>query len=188
MQSATVITRDDDLFSSMTAFVAKTRRFFPELGDFVFKSLSLRLDSPPPSHLFEFLLFLVTRVNGILAKNVPPGDFTVTKEHYNPPKYGRAYYFTEDGQRMRTTRGFSIHKKTSVNFDDVPDANRCQKSFPMVAKKGTTYLFLWFCPVHGHCYGFHIIPNSEGRKDAATSLYGYLEDAPETIFMTFLVR
>jgi len=35
-------------------------------------------------------------------------------------------------------------------------------------------LFLWFCPAHGHCYGFHVIPGSEGRKDPANSLYTFL--------------
>ena len=89
--------------------------------------------------------------------------------------------------QLRSPRLFEIdRKKTSKrdNFDDDPD-KLCSKSFPVVSKRGTTYLFLWFCAAHGHCYGFHMIPGSEGRKDAANSLYCYLEKAPETIFYDF---
>ena len=40
-------------------------------------------------------------------------------------------------------------------------------------------MFLWFCPKHGHCYGFHIGNGSGGQKDAAYSLYTHLPEAPE---------
>lgn len=47
-------------------------------------------------------------------------------------------------------------------------------------------MFLWFCPKHyGHCYGFHIITGSEGRKDPFCSAYTYLEQAPEELFYDF---
>ena len=36
----------------------------------------------------------------------------------------------------------------------------CTKNYPVVGRKGTSYLFLWFCPLHGHCYGYHMIPFS----------------------------
>jgi hypothetical protein len=42
-------------------------------------------------------------------------------------------------------------------------------------------MFLWFCPVHGHCYGFHLVPSSEG-KDHFYSLYKYLSEPPEDVF------
>ena len=43
-------------------------------------------------------------------------------------------------------------------------------------------MFLWFCPVHGHCYGFHLISGGEGRKDPFSSLFKYMERAPEVVF------
>ena len=43
-------------------------------------------------------------------------------------------------------------------------------------------MFLWFCPQHGHCYGYHVIPSAEGRKDALASLYKYLPACPDRIF------
>ena len=46
-------------------------------------------------------------------------------------------------------------------------------------------MFLWFCPIHGHSYGFHIINGGEGRKDPFSSLYKYLPEPPEEIFYDF---
>ena len=41
------------------------------------------------------------------------------------------------------------------------------------------------CPVHGHCYGFHIIPGSEGRKDPFSALFKYKEEPPQHLFYDF---
>ena len=46
-------------------------------------------------------------------------------------------------------------------------------------------MFLWFCPKHGHCYGFHIGNGSGGQKDAAYSLYTHLPEAPEILLYDF---
>ena len=46
-------------------------------------------------------------------------------------------------------------------------------------------MFLWFCPMHGHCYGFHIIEGAEGRKDAFDSAYKYMEEAPEELYYDY---
>ena len=81
-------------------------------------------------------------------------------------------------------RQFTIDEKSTSNFDDIP-SNVCNKKFPLVTKKGTSYLFLWFCALHGHCLGFHIIPGSEGRKDPAASLYTHSSTAPDVICYDF---
>ena len=39
--------------------------------------------------------------------------------------------------------------------------------------------------MHGHCYGFHIIPGSEGRKDPHASLNTHCEIAPKNIVYDF---
>ena len=66
----------------------------------------------------------------------------------------------------------------------MPDAFS-NKKFSQVSKKGTSYLCLCFYPQHGHWFGYHIITESEGRKNAATSLYTHLEVAPEIILYDF---
>ena len=104
---------------------------------------------------------------------------------YNPAKFGHVYYFHKHGCQVRKIRGFTADK-TSVNnnFYDIP-SSVCNKSFPQVSKKVTLYLFLWFCPIHGNCYWYHIIPVSESRKDPTASLYTPLEKAPENVLYDF---
>ena len=120
------------------------------------------------------------------AKDIAPLSSSPMDGTYNPAKFGRAYYFSEHGSQIRPMRLFPLDKpnNTAHNFDDSPDI-LCQKRFPQVSKQGTSYLFLWFCPVHGHCYGFHVIPESEGRKDPAASLYTHLENAPDLVLYDF---
>ena len=43
-------------------------------------------------------------------------------------------------------------------------------------------MFLWFCPIHGHSYGFDLIAGGEGRKDPFSSLFKYKPTAPDEIF------
>ncbi|KAL3863004.1 hypothetical protein ACJMK2_004786 [Sinanodonta woodiana] len=73
-------------------------------------------------------------------------------------------------------------------YDDEPARaeERSNKKYPEVGRKDATYLFLWFDPQnYGHCYGYHMIPGHEGRKDPAYSAYAYMENAPEEIFYDF---
>ena len=99
--------------------------------------------------------------------DVLPEPPKVIENSYNPPKLGRAFYFETHGMQVPNVRIFSIdvsNKKKENNFDD-KTFDLCTNVFSQVREKGMTYLFLWFCPRHGHCYGFHIISGSEGRKD-----------------------
>ena len=96
----------------------------------------------------------------------------------NPPKFGQAHYFNREGTQIRETRKFECDNAK------IGDSNHeaCTKKYPQVAKRGSTFLFLWFCPLHGHCYRDH---RSEGRRDSACSLYNHLEVAPEIIYYDF---
>ena len=46
-------------------------------------------------------------------------------------------------------------------------------------------MFVYFCPIHGHSYGFHLINGSEGRKDPFGALYKYKENMPKHLFYDF---
>ena len=74
-------------------------------------------------------------------------------------------------------------KRTYDNNTEVDD--KCCKNFPSVSYSGFCYMFLWFCPVHGHCYVFHLISDDEGRKDPFSSLYKYKPIAPDELFYNF---
>ena len=73
-----------------------------------------------------------------------------------------------------------------INYDDNPEVDEpCTKLYPNVNYGGFGYMFLWFCPLHGHSYGFHLISGSEGRKDPFASLYKYMRQMPDHIFYDF---
>jgi len=52
-------------------------------------------------------------------------------------------------------------------------------------KKGRIDLFLLFCPYHGHCYGGHIVPHAEGRKDPFHSIFCFMPEAPQVFIYDF---
>ena len=62
---------------------------------------------------------------------------------------------------------------------------KCSKKYTLVTLKRTTYIFLWFCPHHGHCSGCHVNDGSEERKDPANFLILYLKVEPQVIFYDF---
>jgi len=137
----------------------------------------------PSRDVLSLLLYCAEAVKHLHSFDTPPEPAIPIPGTYNPPKYGRAYYFTEHGSQVREMRKFPIDKG-ATNYDDIP-ANKCEKSFKQISHKGISFMFLWFCPLHGHCYGYHIIPGSEGRKDAAASLYTHLPKAPKQVFYDF---
>ena len=71
---------------------------------------------------------------------------------------------------------------TRKNYDDNPLIDgHCNKIFPSVFYGGYGYMFIWFCPIHGHMYGFHLIDGAEGRKYPFSSLFKYKEEMPDDI-------
>ena len=46
-------------------------------------------------------------------------------------------------------------------------------------------MFVHFCPIHGHSYGFHLINGSEGWKDAFAAQYKYKEKMSQHLFYDF---
>ena len=140
------------------------------------------------SDIIIFLEHLAQRVLAIFTGCKEPDLVCPKPGSYNPAKFGRAYYFTAHGQQVRDIPNYTMGSRSSSNYDDEParEADKCFKKFPEVGRKGTTYLFLWFDPQHyGHCYGYHMIPGHEGRKDPACSAYAFLETAPAEMFYDF---
>ncbi len=98
---------------------------------------------------------------------------------YNPESLGRAYYFTPHGGQLRQMPYYETKNEPD-------DSSQCKKMYPEASKSGTTYLCVIFDPQHyGHCYGFHIIVNSEGRKDVFTPVFLYKNIAPKELFYDF---
>lgn len=169
--------------NSLVHMISKMRTYSYELSHLVETSLST--DESTLNSCLSLISYCAEFVKICHINDVKADPPVPMLSSYNPPKFGRAYYFTDHGNQVREMRRFPIDgvNKTAI-FDDAPDI-RCEKRFPQVSKSGSSYLFLWFCPEHGHCFGFHIIPGSEGRKDPAASLYTHLETAPDTIVYDF---
>ena len=172
----------------LRVFIYRSKFFCPELSSLLLSS-ALANNQSPHADIVQLIQYLVYFIRNIHSYDEPAVEPEPIPGTYNPPKYGRAYYFNAHGCQVRKVREFSIDKdkdkdKQQPIFDDKPDLP-CDKRYPVVSKKGTTYVFLWFCPLHGHCYGFHIIPGSEGRKDPSASLITHSNIAPDDILYDF---
>jgi hypothetical protein len=155
----------------------------PELAMF----LSVFLKSRRRDIAITFLTGMACHINCIHVDDIPPEEPSAIPNSYNPPKNGRAYYFRPDGFQVRQTRLFDIDHLPSSHDSG---GRSCQKFYPKVSTKGTAFLFLWFCPLHGHCYGGHIISGGEGRKDPSASIYQFILAWRRRLawcFMNFLV-
>lgn len=140
---------------------------------------SVRREDFVMQEMCDFVHSLCVLVESVHADDVAAGIGSPIVGSYNPEKFGCAYYFSPHGCRVRLPLNYSGSANPTV------EAESCTKIYPFVSRGGFTYSFLWFCPIHGHCYGFHLIPGSEGRKDAFFSLYSYLPEPPKEIFYDF---
>ena len=121
--------------------------------------------------IVSFVLQLINRIEYLHnTKNRPTPDIEEIPNSYNPSK-GIAYYFTPSGNQIRKMPGYE-EVGGKKNYDDPPEVDgACTKNYPGVSYGGFGYILLWFCPIHGHCYGFHLISGGEGRKDPFSSLF-----------------
>ena len=133
----------------------------------------------------DFCEELINKVKDVHKADDPKPQVRRKPGTYDP-RSGTAYYFTEHGDQLRDLPQYDVCASSLKNHDDIPGVDRpCRKLFPEVSFGGFGYLFLWFCPIHGHSYGFHMIAGSEGRKDPFASLYKYCEEMPEHVFYDF---
>ena len=172
--------------STVLMFANHLHKFNKEIAELISTSAMHNSQGIPSSEVISHLSYLASFVESIHDVDLPAEEPIPIDHTYNPPKFGRAFYFQNDGKQVRKMRKFTIdnQKKDSNNYDDKPE-EACNKIFPQVSKAGMTYLFLWFCPMHGNCLGFHMIPGSEGRKDPAAALYTHLAMPPKVAFYDF---
>ncbi|XP_069108872.1 uncharacterized protein [Argopecten irradians] len=180
---------EDRLFNSI---MHKLRFFCPEIRTLIANSMYCNFDRQGenvlPDDILSFVRYILNRVSTI--EMYPSEQASEQLGTYNPPKYGRAYYFSPSGCSVRSIRNFTIDQgktcRNTVADDNPMPFETCNKLFSkvQVSARGSTSLFLWFCPSHGHCYGFHMA-YAEGRKDPYASLYSYLEIPPDEIFYDF---
>ena len=134
----------------------------------------------------KFIQHLVELVIEMHANDLHPVQPQIIPGTYYPPN-GVAYYFSPTGEQLRKLPKYKVVKTSkTANFDDNPLVDKqCTKNYPGVSHDGYGYMFVYFCPIHGHSYGFHLINGSEGRKDAFAALYKYKEKMPQHLFYNF---
>ena len=143
----------------------------------------LLLDATATDTVLEvvnFIRALLQFVEDVHSQDRETADPVPIPGTYDPPS-GTAYYFTEHGQKLREMP----HYKVSDSANETYRAAPCNKKYPQVSSGGWGYMFLFFCPIHGHCYGFHLVDGAEGRKDPFSALYKYKPHAPKDIFYDF---
>ena len=123
--------------------------------------------------MLAFCKYLLSKIKDIHKTNRPVPEVKEIPGTYDP-RSGTAYYFSEFGNQLRKMPVYKVASKLDIcgtdGCDEEPEVDKCQKYFPRVNYGGFGYIFLWFCPVHGHSYGFHCINGGEGRKDVFSSL------------------
>ena len=161
---------NDDVRS---ALLAKVSVYAPEISTLLRVASSFEVIV----EIYQFIQYLtqfVVNVHISDNRNCEPEH--VPSLTYNP-EFGTAYYFTESGNAVRTLPHY--------NIGDDSASSTCSKTYPQVSYGGFAHTLLWFCPIHGHCYGFHVIQGSEGRKDPFSSMFKYMPEAPEEVFYDF---
>ena len=134
----------------------------------------------------KFLQLLISNIETVHHQNRDAPPAQEQPNTYNP-QGGIAYYFTPYGNKLRDMPTYEVNGNSKkANYDDNPEVeDPCNKYYPNVSFGGYGYMFLWFCPIHGHSYGFHLIDSGEGRKDPFSSLFKYMEEPPKHIFYDF---
>ena len=159
------------------------RKYNPHISDLFW----IASDVGKVEQLVDFLKYLIDKVESVHYRDPNPTEIREMPNTYDP-RTGTAYYFTESGNQLREmpTYQADIEKdKRKKNEDEANDEGECRKKYPMVSFGGYSYILLWFCPLHGHTYGFHLIDGAEGRKDPFCSLVKYLEEMPEELYYDF---
>ena len=147
----------------------------------------LLLDATATDTVLEvvnFIRALLQFVEDVHSQDRETADPVPIPGTYNPPS-GIAYYFTEHGQKLREMPHYKVSDSGRGGTDEAYRAPPCTKKYPQVSSGGWGYMFLFFCPIHGHCYGFHLVDGAEGRKDPFSALYKYKPHAPKDIFYDF---
>ena len=118
-----------------SAFCENLREVSPEFANLVQCVMHF------PNSLFKDIILLLCLCSSMVIyihdHDVPPEQAQLIPRSYNPPQYGRAYYFENHGHQVRQMRKFSIDSKSGQNFDDYPSV-KCEKIFPQVSKRGVS--------------------------------------------------
>ena len=167
-----------DKDENCTKEIGWMRKYNSQVSDLIW----LSLQNGSRNYIVQFLNYLMEKMECVHYPDPQPTPVEEMPNTYDP-RTGTAYYFTESGNKVRKLPEYEMTRKSQkYRKTEDPIDGPCRKKYPKVSFGGYSYMFLWFCPVHGHCYGFHLIDGAEGRKDVFSSLMKYKETMPKELF------
>ena len=131
------------------------RRYNTQISDL----FALSIKSSSTAVLPPFFRYLTEKVKSIQYGDLQPTPVEEIEGTYDP-RTGTAYYFTVSGSQLQKMPQYEKNLKDNKNREPRQDQD-CRKVYPTVSHGGYSYILLWFCPIHGHSYGFHIIDGAE---------------------------
>ncbi|EJD35857.1 hypothetical protein AURDEDRAFT_74900 [Auricularia subglabra TFB-10046 SS5] len=81
--------------------------------------------------------------------------------------------------------GLRTDGKVDRNVVSGADGIGCSKYYAEYGQKGYTGGVVAFWCTHGICYGFHCVPEGEGRNDAFSAMYTRWPKAPRAVIYDF---
>ena len=105
--------------------------------------------------VMNFIEYIMDKIQLVHSVNCAVQESEDILNTYYPPG-GSAYYFTESGAQVRKLPLHAVDATSTrkKNYDDNPQADKpCTKLYPLAVLG----FFLFFCSVHGHTYGSHVI-------------------------------
>ena len=127
------------------------------------------------------------KYNLSIQSTVPVQEPEEIPNTYYPPR-GSAYYFTESGAQVRKLPVHAVDATSTrkKNYDDNPQVDKpCTKLYPLASWGGDfCHMFLFFCPVHGHTYGFHLIGGERAVKTHSVPCLSICPMPQKSCFMT----
>ena len=98
-----------DLFRNISLAnppINEIKRFSPSVANFL--KAFVDQDGLLDELIINFMSSLCNEIIQIHTADIPPESPNSISSSYNPPKHGRAYYFSPSGQQIRSPRSFSI--------------------------------------------------------------------------------
>ena len=158
--------------------LGKMHKYNPHIPDLFW----IASDAGKVDELINLLMYFIERIESVHYKNPNPTEVNEIPNSYDLRRG------TEKGNQLRQMPTYKadieLEKKKKKDVYALED-QECRKKYPLVSFGGYSYILLWFCPLHGHSYGFHLIDGAEGRKDPFCSLLKYIPEMPEELFYDF---
>ena len=120
-------------------FANYQHNFNKEIGELISTSAIASPQGIHSSEVISYLSYLASFVESIHSVYLPAEEPVPIDHTYNPPKFGRTFYFQNDGKKVSKMRTFTIdnQERDSNNYNDKPEET-CNKIYAQVGSSAKT--------------------------------------------------